>query len=367
MITKAKIVIDARMYNHSGIGTYLKNLLPHICNTFETTLLGNPLVLESLSQIAEIIPFSFPIYSISEQRIFPKIIPYSDIFWSPHFNVPLLKIKSIKRLVTIHDVYHHAFYKDLPVKQKIYTSLVMGAAVRNSDKIFTVSEFSKNQLIKYTDCKANKINVIHNGVNQEITFKGSTSVMDKYLLPEAYILFVGNVKPHKNLKTLLKAYLLLDEELKIKYKIVIVGKRDGFLTGDEELTQWINATPSIQNSLTFTGFVANEDLNAIYQNASLFVFPSVYEGFGLPPLEAMTNRCAVLASTSSSIPEVCGNAAFYFNAFSESDLTEKITKILKEPSVRQDFINKGLQHIKKFNWSQSAEKHIEVFNELLNN
>lgn len=367
MSTEPTLCIDARMYNHSGIGTYLQMVLPHICKTYKTILLGDPSILSDLSPIAKILPFHIPIYSISEQLAFNKIVPKSDLFWSPHFNVPLLGIKCKKRVVTIHDVYHLAFYKELSIKQKIYARLVMGAAVRNSDKIITVSEFSKDELIRHAGCKSSKIQVIYNGVNQENCDQNSIYVRNKYKLPDAYILFVGNVKPHKNLKTLLRSYLLLKEDIQAKYKVVIVGKRDGFLTGDEELTRWINLTPAIQKSLLFTGFVANEDLNVIYKNASLFIFPSIYEGFGLPPLEAMLNSCPVLASKSSSIPEVCGDAALYFNPFSETDLSEKISLILTNDELRQNLILRGSEQIRLFNWKESAVNHIKAFNELIEN
>jgi len=365
MLNRPKLCVDARMYNHSGIGKYLQMLLPYICNAYDTTLLGDIEVLTSLSSAAHIIPFHSPIYSISEQRKYNKIITAADLFWSPHYNVPLMGIKCKKRVATLHDVYHLAFYKELSRKQKIYARLVINAAVKLSNEVITVSAFSKSEIIKYTSCKPDKIQVVHNGVNQLASDMGNKKNHTKYNLPANYILFVGNVKPHKNLKVLLKAYLLLNDELKRQYKVVIVGKRDGFLTGDEELTRWINTQPEIQANIVFTGYVANEDMDAVYRDASLFVFPSVYEGFGLPPLEAMLNNCPVIASATSSLPEVCGDAALYFNPQSSQELYMKMTEVLTQKKISDALITKGQQQIKHFTWDECAAKHIEIFNRVI--
>ncbi len=365
MLNRPKLCVDARMYNHSGIGKYLQMLLPYICNAYETTLLGDLESLKSLSSAAHIIPFYSPIYSISEQRKYNKVINSGDLFWSPHYNVPLMSIKCKKRVATIHDVYHLAFYNELSRKQKIYAKLVINAAIKFSDKIITVSAFSKNEIIKYTGCKPGEIAAVHNGVDQFKTDTFNKDIHTTYNLPSNYILFVGNVKPHKNLKILLKAYLLLNDELKQQYKVVIVGKRDGFLTGDEELTRWINTHPEIKADIIFTGYVAHDDMDAVYQNASLFVFPSVYEGFGLPPLEAMLNNCPVITSEASSLPEVCGDAAFYFNPKNEKELCAKMTEVLTKKEIKDTLIIKGQEHIKHFTWDECAAKHIEIFNSVI--
>jgi glycosyltransferase involved in cell wall biosynthesis len=367
MVNKSKLCVDARMYNHSGIGKYLQMLLPYLCATYETTLLGDTETLASLSSVAHIAPFHSSIYSISEQRKYNKVITAADLFWSPHYNIPLTRIRCKKRVATIHDVYHLAFYKELSRKQKLYAKLVINAAVKRSDEVITVSAFSKNEIIKYTGCKPGKIQVVHNGVNQFTTDTVNKNVNTTYHLPANYILFVGNVKPHKNVKILLKAYLLLNDELKQQYKVVIVGKKDGFLRGDEELTRWINTQPEIQQNIIFTGYVANEDMDAVYKNASLFVFPSVYEGFGLPPLEAMLNNCPVITSATSALPEVCGDAALYFNPQNEKELYTKMTEVLTQKKISDVLITKGQERIKHFTWDECAAKHIEIFNRVIEN
>lgn len=361
----SKICVDVRMYNHSGIGKYLQMLLPGICERFDTTLLGDPAMLSPLASAASIIPFNAPIYSISEQRHYKKIIAATDLFWSPHYNTPIGRIRAGKRVATIHDVYHLAFSKGMSSKQRLYAKIVMNNTVKASDAIITVSVFSKNEIIRYTGCDPNKIFVIYNGVEKYPETHNDTVLKTGNELPGKYILFVGNVKPHKNLRTLLKAYLLLSDTLQKNYKIVIVGKKDGFLTGDTGLFDWVNSDSRLQANVVFTGYVDERDMSAIYSNASLLVFPSVYEGFGLPPLEGMANGCPVIASDASSIPEICGDAAMYFSPLEAQDLGVKITTLLTDQTRREALVNNGLERIKLFSWEEAVDKHAGLFNQLL--
>jgi len=360
----SKICIDARMYNHSGIGKYLQMLLPGICKQFDVTLLGDPAMLSSLASAASIVPFNAPIYSILEQRQYRKAIGPTDLFWSPHYNAPQTSVRAINRVATIHDVYHLAFSKEMSLKQRLYAKLVMGNTVKASDSIITVSDFSKSEIIKYTGCDPDKIFVIYNGVEKypEMSLARESANNE---LPGKYILFVGNVKPHKNLRTLLKAYLLLSDMLRAAYKVVIVGKKDGFVTGDSELIDWVNSDNKLRDSVVFTGYVDDKDMGAIYSNSSLLVFPSLYEGFGLPPLEAMARGCPVIAANTSSIPEVCGDAAVYFSPMDEHELSVKMTAMLTDEAERQRLIRSGLERTKLFGWKDAVDKHAGLFNQLL--
>jgi glycosyltransferase involved in cell wall biosynthesis len=240
----------------------------------------------------------------------------------------------------------------------------MAAAVKYSNKIITVSEFSKSELLRYTRSKSDKIKVIYNGVDHENKINSIEKVREKYNLPDKYILYVGNVKPHKNLKKLLEAYLLLDATLYQQFKVVIVGKKDGFITGDLALIDWIDNTPKLATSIKFTGFADSEDMNTLYFNSSVFVFPSIYEGFGLPPLEAMAKRCPVIVSNKSSMPEICGEAALYFDPFNEQEIANQITIVLTNPTLQTRLIEKGIQHSSKFTWEKAGKYHIDLFNSL---
>jgi len=361
------IVVDARMIDASGIGVYLVNILTELGNSFQVTLLGNRVKLAKFKFTAEIIEFDVPIYTINEQVSLRNLIPACDLFWSPHYNIPLLPIKAKKRVVTIHDVFHLAYSEQLSFSQRIYSKIVINAAVRLSDMIITVSNFSKNELKLYTGVESSKVNVISNGVKSSTAPKDFELTGEKYGIFKNYILFVGNVKPHKNLKNLLAAYLLLDSSIQERYKIVIVGKKDGFITGDAKLFDWIEQNSGLKNNIIFTGFVADADMDTLYHNASLFVFPSIYEGFGLPPIEAMSNGCPVIVSDRSCMPEICGDAAIYFNPFDEKQISEKMTDVLTSESLQNNLRERGKFITEKYNWKTSASQHVDLFCNLLKN
>jgi glycosyltransferase involved in cell wall biosynthesis len=357
-----QLLVDVRMIRNSGIGVYLANVLGLLKQTAGFQLLRTD---EGVPEQKRTLLKS-KIYSIKEQLEYFLNIPAVDLFWSPHYNAPIFPIRAKKTVVTIHDVYHLAYAHTLSPFQKIYAKLVMNAAVRFSDAIITVSTFTKTEIIKYTGCDERKITVISNGVKQHTVLRDRDETLQKYAIaPQRYILFVGNVKPHKNIHTFLKAFRELPEQLYNAYQIVIVGKKDGMITGDPELFSWIKETKDFAQKLVFTGLVDDEDLDTIYANASLFVFPSYYEGFGLPPLEAMVNGCPVIAASSSSLPEVCGDAVLYFDPENPTSMAQAMIEVLTNKETAADLVAKGYARVPQFTWEKSAELHKQLFEKLL--
>lgn len=367
------IAIDARMITASGIGVYLRNIISRLFKEHTLVLLGDEDLIRTFydKHNVDTLPCHARIYSLQEQIELSRQIPSCDLFWSPHYNIPLLPIPAKKRVVTIHDTYHLAFRHTLSFPQKVFANVFLRQAVMRSNQIITVSEFSKAEIVKYTHAKSSKVQVIPNAVDFK-TFHANKEDHDRtYLagllpqLPEHYILYVGNVKPHKNITTLLKAYLRLPEALKQKYKMVIVGQREGFLTPDHSIAELFTNCPELERQTFFTGFVPEEILALLYRHASLFVFPSIYEGFGLPPLEAMASGCPVVASNAASIPEICGPAALYFSPLSIEELRQQIEKVLGNAQVQQALIETGLAHCQEFSWQKAANQHIALFNQIL--
>ncbi|MEM6843530.1 MAG: glycosyltransferase family 1 protein [Bacteroidota bacterium] len=356
------LCVDARMYLASGIGTYLQNLLPALAESFELTIIGSSNELKSIR--GKIISTDVTIYSLTELIKFPSLVPSCDIFWSPHYNVPILPIRAKRRLVTIHDVFHLAHTRSLSQKQRVYAKLMMHAATRLSDHIITVSKFSKAEITKYTQVNPQKITVIPNGVDLQhlhpnYTLSHAKKTRNKYQLPEEYILYVGNVKPHKNLTALVKAYEAIAQD--IPHKLVIVGKKEGFITNDSLLRSKIQHSQFLAERVLFTGFVAHQDLPIIYNLADLFVFPSLYEGFGLPPLEAMACGCLTLTSNRASMPKICGEATTYFNPEDQLDLSSKILKLISlDDPDRQKAIRLGIAKATSYTWEASIEEHTKV-------
>ena len=359
-----KLIVDARMLYSSGIGRYIREILKKITPYFDVLIIANSKGIEFAKENnIQYRLCNAPIYSFKEQFELAKFSDKKAIFWSPHYNIPIFPATWRYRIVTIHDVNHLALPEQFSFVKRLYAKFMFNSAVNKSDTIITVSNFSKNEIIKYTNYIPEKINVIYNGVEQKPILGDINLIKNKYALPNKYILYVGNVKPHKNLKLLLESYLLLNEEIKREYKIVIVGKYDGFITGDKELFSYINPVSELKNNIFFTGFVADEDMNTIYANASLFVFPSLYEGFGFPPLEAMACGCSTAVSNVASMPEVCGDASLYFNPLDVNDIADKMQMIIDNENLRQNLIVNGCERVKKFSWENAAKQHIELINE----
>ena len=356
-----KLVIDLRLINASGIGTYLKNVLPGILPFFdEVAVLGNPSEIQSFewSKNVEIIVFNAGIYSLKEQIQYSFKIPKCDILWCPHFNVPLLPVKAAKIVVTIHDVYHLTARASISNLYKKYAQLLVNNAVKKAVVIFTVSEFSKSEILNYTNASADKIEVVYCGVNKSIF---QTQYFQSNLnLPKNYILYVGNIKPHKNLITLLKAYSSFTDTFKAKHPLVFIGKKDGFITKDNAIQDFILRN-NLQDYITFTGYVKDEEIPKIYQDASFFVFPSLYEGFGLPVLEALAAGTKVICSNAASLPEIGGEAVLYFDPKNAEELAETIKNNIDDTTKDSFLLAQSEKQLEKFTWDKSIENHLNGF------
>lgn len=366
------LCIDCRMITSSGIGSYLQSIIASMGNDFALALLGKNIKLDkfNLSKDITTIDVDSKIYSIKEQFEIHRKIPKCDIFWSPHYNIPILPIRAKKRVVTIHDAFHLAFLDRLPLSQKFYAKVMINLAVRLSDKVITVSNFSESEITRFTNINEDKIEVIYNGIDRDsfrIIHEDSLveAVGTKYDLPERFILYVGNVKPHKNLIKLLNAFNKVIQDGIKDYKLVIVGKKEGFITGDKAIFRMLEDNPNLKKKVLFTGYIENEGLPLLYNSASLFVFPSIYEGFGLPPLEAMACGCPTVVSNAASLPEICGDAACYVDPHDVNSIADGMRKVLTDNDLRQYLVKKGLDRVNLFSWERSAREHLKLFEEVL--
>jgi glycosyltransferase involved in cell wall biosynthesis len=352
-----KLIIDFRMYNASGIGTYITNIVPFLIDKFDVILLGKVNEINFFYKKAKVIECNSSIYSIQEQfELFNKI-PKCDIFWSPHYNIPIFPIKAKKIIVTVHDVFHLAMLEYVEgIHKRLYAKALFTAIKYKANKIICVSKFSAKELVRLTGVNPDKITVIHNGVNKEwFEIKKEKRPHNK-----PYLLYVGNVKPHKNLVRLLEAFELLAN--KIPHDLIIVGKKEGFITGDTIIEK---KAISLKQRVHFTGYVDNKLLHQYFVHAETLVFPSLYEGFGLPPLEAMACGCPVIVSNAASLPEVCGDAAIYCDPYSVEDIANKIEQLLADKNLQQEMRLKGIERAKQFSWEKAAKKTCEVIEELI--
>src|SRR5690606_532717 len=238
------IVFDARMINNSGIGTYCQAILPELIGKYDCKVLGDfDQIKFHVPHISfdSVVEFNAGIYSIKEQLLYSRVIPECKIFWTPHYNVPYFEIRANKRLATIHDVYPLAHLDEFNFIQKLYAKIMFNKAFQLSDRIITVSEFSKSEIIKYSSLSRNKIEVIHNALSDKNHLSIPDFKEDALGITGPYLLFVGNVKPHKNLINLVKAFTIVKEKIP-DIQLVVIGKKEGFIRGDKEV---LNLTKDI--------------------------------------------------------------------------------------------------------------------------
>lgn len=286
--------------------------------------------------------------------------PKYDLYWQPNL-IPLDGIRASKTVTTVHDFSFYVHPKWHPQERLDYFNKYFFKNVKKSDWIITGSKYSKEEIIKYLNFPKEKITVIYHAIDKSLykTYsKDELGETKKRLgLKDDFLLFVGSIEPRKNLLNLLKAYELLSADIKKRYPLVLVGFKGWENTEVMELID--------KNSIEYLGFVSDNDLARVYNLASCFIYPSLYEGFGLPPLESMACGTPVITSNITSIPEVCEDAAIYVDPYSIKDIKEKIIMLLEDKKLQEQLIDKGLQRVKEFSWEKSANEHIEVFKKVL--
>lgn len=349
---KKIVCIDARMIEMSGIGTYIQHLMGYGIYDYA---LGNEEEIRKYDKNVKVIPYEAPIYSPKEQMFFPSKAAKAvqiDIMHFPHYNVPASYRG--KYVVTVHDLTHIVLPEFLGNKAKYYYArFLMGHALKNADHVFTVSENSKKDIIKYFNTPEEKISITYNAIDSDFRVKEENEIHylhGKFRIPEnkKKILYVGNLKPHKNLITLLKA---LKEMKRDDVVLLLVGKAFKSVDLDKQEREM-----GIYQQVIHTGMVSKEELIDLYNLADVFVFPSLYEGFGIPPLEAMACGTPVIAADNSSIPEVVGEAAILVAGKDEKKMAEKINAVLDQENLRNELVQKGFLRIKKYSWTDTVNQ-----------
>lgn len=385
-----RIGIDARFYGPmgKGLGRYTQEIVDNIVkidkdneyviflskcnfNEFET---DNPKVKKVLADIC--------CYTWKEQIIFPMIIYKEkvDLMHFLHFNVPVFL--RTKFIATVHDLILTKFptvrastlspmmYRIKNLGYKVAIHLV----IKRAKKIITVSEFTKQDIVKKFKVKPNKIIVTYEGVANLAKGRDSLFVskidkkktLEEYNIGDNFLLYIGNAYPHKNLEGLLEVFERLYKYNK-DLRLVLVGKEDYFYTQIKKLAKEKGMWNENENKspVIFTGYVSDTDLEVLFRKALVYVFPSFYEGFGLPPLEAMAKECAVVSSNKASLPEVLGEAAIYFDPYNKEDMYQKIKSTMFNSELKKDLIEKGLKQIKKYSWWECTWETLSVYNNVL--
>ena len=297
----------------------------------------------------------------------PKILKENniDVFWGTQHCLPKRNkyTKNIEFVLTIHDLAIKKLKTVGSLKNTIIQKLFVKRSLKNADKIIAISEATKKDIVQLYNIDKEKISVVYNGTNFEnigpIDEKKQKEIRQKFGIENTpFLLFVSTIEPRKNIETLIKAFNYVKEKYNSNLKLILAGglgwKFEGVLKLFEEA--------KYKEDIVMPGFISKEEKKYLYQHAEAFVYPSLYEGFGLPILEAMAERTLVITANNSSLPEVGGDVAFYYNdTLSYEELGEKIQEVLNlNDEQKQERINKGLEQIKKFTWEKCAKETLDI-------
>lgn len=285
-----------------------------------------------------------------------------DVLFIPAHTMPILHKPSLKCVVTIHDLGYEYLPQYHQFPHKLYLNRTTEFAARHATRLIAVSEFTKQDLIRKLRAPADRISVVYEGVdldaNRRPSDKAINAAKQKYKLTNPYILFVGTIQPRKNLVRLIEAFAQIADQFP-QLGLALAGGK-GWLSDD------IYAAPArlkIQDRIKFLGYIDESDKPALYSGAELTALVSLFEGFGLPMLESMACGTPTVAANASSLPEVVGDAAILVNPEDTDDIAQGLKKVLSEPKLQQQLINRGFTQAKKFSWETAAKQTLQVFQE----
>jgi len=349
-----------RMVQAAGIGTYLQELVPRLFTVLSEPafcLLGRADLLRGFTWAQHpnirIIDCRTGIYSLREQvELLLRIPCNTALYWSPHYNIPLLYRGPL--LVTVHDAFHLAMPQFVEGwHRRAYARLMFRAVRAKAAAIVCVSQFAKDQLLEFVPEGRQGVTVVHNGVDASWFAPGPGGPPHE----RPYVLFVGSVKPHKNLSRLLQAFSSV--QMDIPHDLVIIGRGEGLITGDASAMAMASA---MGDRVIWVGELGHGDelLRRYYRHADVLVMPSLYESFGLPALEALASGCPVIVSRVAGLPEVYGEGAMYCDPYDPSDIAERIRLMVSDRGVRQRYLAAGHAIAMRYDWNTTAEQLADV-------
>lgn len=304
----------------------------------------------------------FPLLWTQTRFAFEIFRDAPDVLWMPVHNIPVCRRKNLKVVVTIHDLAFKIFPDYFPKKDLAKLNKLSDMAIGSADHIIAVSSSTKNDILKvYPQVSAEKITVIHHGFDselfqREIPQNESKALLTNYnLKAKNYLLYVGAIQPRKNLGVLIEAFEKIKErnpELKLVFAGAPAWKYQATL---DKI-----AASKFSGDIIVTGNLEFKKIAALYQHAKMFVFPSLYEGFGIPVLEAMAAKTPVILARNSSLEEVGGEAALYFETGNSADLTSCMQRIIEDDVLSGELVRKGSEHVANFSWEKCARKTLDI-------
>ena len=366
-----RIAIDVRKLHDFGIGTYVRNLLRQLSrldHDTEYVLLGRPGDDGFAGELGEnfrLVAESSGQYSVGEQLSIPFKLGRAspNLFHTPHYVLPVLT--PCRSIVTIHDCIHLIFPQYLRNRMAYACARAMfWTAVHRASRILTVSEASKRDILRFFEVPETKVSVIYNAIDERLHRRPPEEEMlrvrERYQLHDRFLMYAGNVKPHKNLERLIRAFVLLRQDGLDDLQLLVTGSEVSRYSALRRTVHRYN----LRRRVRFLGYQSEDTLAALYRLADVFVFPSLYEGFGLPPLEAMAAGTPVVVSNVSSLPEVVGDAGVLVNPYDPRSIADGIRKVLTDRTLRSDLRARGLARARSFSWPASAARIRRIYEEL---
>ncbi|MCX6809698.1 MAG: glycosyltransferase family 1 protein [Candidatus Berkelbacteria bacterium] len=356
---KIAIDIQTTLGQPTGFGFYVSNLvrsLKEVSQEDEFVLIGPDTERD----------FSTPQRFIWDQFQFPAKAKKAqvELLHQPCFSAPIFYKNPV--VVTIHDIISLIFPETIPFASRMFYSRWMPLSYRKAQKIIASSQSTKNDLMRMLAIPEEKITVISLAVDSKFANETSKDevrqVKQKYNLRGDYLLHVGTLEPRKNLDFLIDVFArTISDKKNENLSLVITGKKGWYFEGLFEKVKNLG----LENKVIFTGYVDEKDKPAIYKGAKIFTFPSLYEGFGLPPLEAVASQIPVISSSTSSMPEVLGDAGILLSPHDPKAWVSAISKVNSDSDLRQKMIEKNKEQLKKFSWEKTARSTIAVYTQAI--
>ena len=369
-----RIGIDARKLTDFGIGSYIRNLLEAIARSPESLPYRFRVYAHSRDRDAvpampahfEIVTEDSPGYSVAELTRFAWRLMRDrlDLFHATHYVIPPLA--RARAVVTIHDIIHVLYPEYLPNRAALlYARVMIGRALRRADRIITVSYNSKRDLVDYFGIAPARIDVVYNGVARRFHANVSRAererVATKYGLPRPYLLFLGGEKPHKNVRNVLRGFAEARRERALPHALVLAGP----MPKNRSRVEALIAALDLSSRVFRPGIVPEEDLPGLFAGADAVLYPTLYEGFGLPVVEAMACGVPVLTSSTSALQEIAGGYAALVDPMDVDAIARGISDLATNPTRRAELIELGKRRAADFSWDRAAQQTLRVYAETL--
>jgi glycosyltransferase involved in cell wall biosynthesis len=373
-----KVAIDIRRMTEFGVGTYIRNVVRTLAcldRESEYFLIGSP------AKVAEfgVLPPNFRAVTLIDgdtslkgnlefrgivKRLECDLVHIPHLFWLPRgLGCPYV--------LTVHDLLEHMYgSRNASSLRRSLHFYLTRRVLRKAARVIAVSQFTKNEIEKLLAIADDRIEVVYNAIDERFLRGHATQadrelIAQRYLVNYPFILYTGAIRPHKNVVRIIEAFSALKSELQKEkqfpdLKLIIIGDD---LSSHPRLRRTV-VRSGVQNDVRFLGFVPIEVLRIFYDVARIFVFPSLYEGFGLPPLEAMAHGTPVVTSNTSSLPEVVGNAALLVNPENVFEIRRGLQRALLDPALRAQMKQRGYEQAQRFSWTTSVSRILEIYREV---